>query len=103
VAGLYGNLSWMQLLAGNFSQSIEAAQHGLDLDPSLLWIEANLAHGLLLTGKQQEAVEHYMNARKGKLNDRSLLDATREDFGTLKSLGYGSPAMDRILQQMSSD
>jgi hypothetical protein len=44
-----------------------------------------------------------MNARKGKLNDRSLLDATREDFRTLKSLGYDSPAMDRILQQMSSD
>jgi Domain of unknown function (DUF2610) len=102
-ADLYGSLAWIELLAGNFSKCIDAAQQGLKLDPGALWIEANLAHGLLLTGKQQEAIVHYMNARKGRVNDRPITETTRDDFEVLKSLGFGNPAMDDILRRMAAD
>jgi len=103
LSDIYGSLSFMQVLAGNFPKAVEAAQRGLEIKPDAAWIEANLAHALLLSGKQQEAIEYYMKARKGTLNQRSILDATRDDFETLKSLGFGHPAMEAILKQMAKE
>ena len=42
-----------------------------------------------------------MNIRKGKLGTRPLVEATAEDFGILKKLGFGLPEMDSILNQMA--
>jgi len=101
IASLYGSLSFVQLLAGNFEESAKTAQRGLDAEPGAAWIEANLAHALLLSGNQSAAIEHYMKARKGTVNNRPILDATAEDFGILKKLGFDNPAMDTILKQMA--
>lgn len=104
LASSYGSLSFMYLLAGSFPRSIEAAQQGLEIEPDAGWIEANLAHGLLLTGREQEAVEHYTKVRKGMLNPKqSLLAATAEDFDILKRLGFTHEMMDPILKQMAQD
>jgi hypothetical protein len=43
-------------------------------------LRPNLADALLLSGKNQEALEYYRKAGKGTLNQRSILEATREDF-----------------------
>ncbi len=102
----YGSLSWTYILCGKFDQSMQAAQAGLTLNPAAAYIEANLAHGLLLTGKTEEAKQHYMNVRNKNLgdSDRSLVDATKEDFETMKRLGIANPelypTMDSVLQQM---
>jgi hypothetical protein len=103
VADKYGSLSFMDLLGGDFSKALEAAQRGLAIEPDAAWIEANLAHALLLSGNQPEAIEHYMKVRKGTVGQRSMVDATAEDFGILKSLGFGHPAMDAILKQMKQE
>jgi hypothetical protein len=103
----YGSLSWTYILCGKFDESMQAAQAGLKLNPQAAYIEANLAHGLLLTGKTEEAKRHYMNVRNKKLGDSniSLVDATKEDFETMKRLGIAHPelypTMDSILQQMN--
>jgi hypothetical protein len=101
ISGNYGNLSFEYLLTGSFPKALEAARRGLEIEPTAEWIEVNLAHALLLSGRQQEAIEHYMKARKGTFGPRSILDATREDFDILKGLGFGHPAMDAILKQMA--
>lgn len=103
----YGSLSWTYILSGRFNESMQAAQAGLALNPKAAYIEANLAHGLMLTGNTEAARQHYMNVRNQKLGDSniSLLDATKDDFETMKRLGIASPdlyqTMDSILQQMS--
>jgi len=103
LASSYGNLSWTYLLAGEFSKSIDAAQRGLQRDPDAAWMEANMAHGLLLSGKPDEAIKHYMKVRKAKAFERPMVEATKEDFDILKSLGLGNPAMDEILKKMAAD
>jgi hypothetical protein len=98
----YGSLSWNQLTAGNFAQAVETARRGLEIEPGAAWIEANLAHGLLLTGKQAEAIDHYLKVRKGHDSDgRPMIDAVKEDFEIFRSLGFGNAAMDDILKRMS--
>jgi hypothetical protein len=101
LSGHYGSLSWTDILCGKFEAAIQAAQAGIKLDPNAYYIKANMAHGLLLTGKTEEAKQLYMEVRTQKLGERSLVDATKEDFETMKLLGYGNPEMDSILQQMS--
>jgi tetratricopeptide (TPR) repeat protein len=96
---LYGGLSWTEDLAGEFTKALDAARHGLELEPNAAWIEANLAHALLLTGKKQEAIEHYRDVRsKPSIDDRPMVDVIEEDFQTLRSLGLGDPAMEEILK-----
>jgi Flp pilus assembly protein TadD len=99
----YGSLSWILDEAGEFARAIEAAQSGLKLKPDAAYIEANLAHALLLSGKQQEAVSHYMKIRKSKVGSRGLLEATTEDFEILKQLGFADPEMDSILERMAQE
>ena len=76
---------------------------GLQLKPDAAYIEANLAHGLLLTGHRQEAIEHYMKVRKGTLHGPPMLGAIREDFGVLKSLSFVDPQMDSILNHLEHE
>jgi hypothetical protein len=98
---LYGNLSWASIEAGEFDKGIAAAEEGLKRakeaglkdNRGVEWIEANLAHGLLLTGKRDKAIEHYMNARNANLGDQSLVDTTKEDFDHLQKLGLSDPEM----------
>jgi hypothetical protein len=101
VAGMFGNLSFTYLRAGSFAKSMEAAERGLGLEPQAGWIEANLAHGFLLTGKEDEARLRYMKVRKNELGGRSLVEVTAEDFTILKNLGFEHPQMDAILKQMA--
>ena len=103
IASVYGNLSFMELLAGEFKKCIDAAHHGLALEPDLAWIEQNLAHALLLSGKQDEAIKLYMKIRKARAFNRSMVDATKDDFEVLRALGFTNPAMETILKQMAED
>jgi len=97
---LYGELSYLDVEAGRFGEGITAAQSGLKLKPDADWIEANLAHGLLLTGNRDEAIKHYMHARKGTVNGRTIIAATKDDFDQLQKLGFSDPEMASILTQM---
>lgn len=98
---IYGALSWANIEAGRFEKAIEAAQAGLKLKPDADWIEANLAHGMLLTGKRDEAIQHYMHARKGNVNGQTIVEATKDDFDHLRKLGFSDPQMASILVQMN--
>jgi Domain of unknown function (DUF2610) len=99
----YGSLSWYYLLAGDPAKASDAALKGLELKPDAAYIEANLAHALLLAGKQDEALAHYMRVRKSKVGSRAILDATREDFEILTKLGMARPEMDAILKKMGTE
>lgn len=104
---LDGDLSWIALLGGDSDKAKKAAEEGLKLNPKAYYIEANLAHCLLLSGQPNEATAKYMDARKGTVNDEPIPKATREDFDTLKRLGIARPelyaTMDSILKKMEQD
>jgi hypothetical protein len=97
----YGSVSYLYVEAGRFDKGMAAAESGLKLQPDAAWIEANLAHALLLTGKRDEAIKHYMNARKGTLGGRTVTEATKDDFDHLQKLGFSDPQMPAILSQMA--
>jgi tetratricopeptide (TPR) repeat protein len=97
-----GNLSFKYMLGGDSQRAITAAEKALASDPTQAWIEANLAHGLLLSGKEDEAIVRYMKVRNGKLGSRSIVDATSEDFQIFRKLGLDHALMDSILAKMAA-
>ena len=101
LAVLFGNLSWMESKSGNFPKAIEAALQGMKLDSSPAYIEANLALGLLFSGKPKEAMSHYMNVRASKQNEQPMSVAVREDFATMKELGFEYAGEEEILRKMA--
>ena len=69
-ANLYFNLSFYALFVGDYKKSIEAAQKTLQLNPSAVKVETNLALGYLLDNQYDKAEAIYKKW-KGKKFDTS--------------------------------
>ncbi len=61
IAMLYGVRSWVDLLLGDFNQSVIDAKHGFSLDRTQIWILTNEAHGYLFQGQIENARNIYRN------------------------------------------
>lgn len=53
------NISWYCLFAENFKCTIDTARRGIEANPTYLPLYTNLAHGLLLSKKQNDAMAIY--------------------------------------------
>jgi TPR repeat protein len=97
--GALGSLSWHALFAREYAHALDAAERALKTDPSLLWIETNRAHALMLLGRAAEAREVYLAHRDKRIpNNANKLwqEGIAEDFAELRKAGIEHPQMAEI-------
>jgi hypothetical protein len=98
LAAAYGNRSWHDLLLGDFNGAIDDAKKGLGYDNKEIWILTNEAHGLLFTGRIDEARKIYLEyAAKATFPDNpnskvTFCQTVFADFDQLK--GRAIPGID---------
>ena len=80
LATAYGNLAWMEILAGRFGGALEDARRGLLEDPTQTWIRVNEAHALLFAGRVTEAKNRYIDLGNVTYNQRPLVTDIKNDF-----------------------
>jgi len=96
-ASTQGALSWYHLFTAEPDKAVEASRKGLEIDPNQLWIETNLAHGLLMSGKTDEAMEVYLRNVGKKVNDSEVWEQTiTADFRILRGAGIAMPKMEQV-------
>jgi len=99
LAEIYGTLARAELFAGNPLDAIKSADKGLQVDPSQIWIEANLAHSFLLSNQFDLAKQIYLENQNTKIDkDKSFKELVLDDFKSLKNNGIKHPDMEKIEQ-----
>jgi tetratricopeptide (TPR) repeat protein len=97
VAGLFGGLSWLFLLAKKFEKAEESAIQGLKWDPSQEWINTNLAHAILFQGRYEEAEALYSTLKTSPFNDTTTYgEAFLQDLKAFEEKGITHPDVERI-------
>jgi len=94
-----GTFSWIAILTRHFDEALIASKRAAALAPRQLWIETNLAHALLFTGRLGEARAIYL-AHKGQplgLEKDELWEETiAGDFDILRKAGLDQPGFKDI-------
>jgi tetratricopeptide (TPR) repeat protein len=80
VAQAYGNAAWYYLFTRQYQEAVDAASRALSLAPTQTWVLTNQAAGLLLGGRQQEALAIY-TAWKDQPWAGSGSDTSHSTFG----------------------
>lgn len=92
-----GNLSWMQLHARDFNGALQSTREALQIDPSVVWVNTNLAHALVLTGQVEEGKKIYLAHKDSVLEDgRAYRDVVFEDAKILREKA-GITQLDAVL------
>ncbi|QOR61230.1 TIR domain-containing protein [Sulfurovum sp. ST-21] len=100
----FGNLSWFQLLSGEYKEALKSAEEGLKLDPAQKWIETNLAHAKLFLGKYDEAKMIYVKNKGLKLDSGQIWDdVIIEDFAIFGEKGIKSKYFKEIEVLLKKD
>jgi tetratricopeptide (TPR) repeat protein len=98
-----GSLSWAQVINKRGQDALNAAQEALGLDPTLLFLQTNRAHALLLLGRFNDAKAVYLDNKDKKFpNGKSFADVVRDDFATMRKFGIDTPDMKRIEAALTS-
>jgi tetratricopeptide (TPR) repeat protein len=97
-----GSLAYRFVLAGDFSNALDAADQVVALAPDRLWLHGNRAHALMFLGRVEEARAIYL-AHRGARNasasgEKSWETAVLEDFADLRAAKLAHPLMDEIEQ-----
>jgi tetratricopeptide (TPR) repeat protein len=97
-----GGLAYRLVLAGDFSNALDAADQVVALAPDRLWLHVNRAHALMFLGRVEEARAIYL-AHRGARNasasgEKSWETAVLEDFAELRAAKLAHPLMDEIEQ-----
>lgn len=77
-------------------EALQIAREALALDSGQLWIRTNEAHGLLFTGRFDEAAEIYIKYANIKLGEKTFGQEVLNDFSLLRKSGIDHPDMARI-------
>jgi hypothetical protein len=93
-----GNASWVLAFTDDPSRAVDTALRALAIDPNQAWIEGNLAHGYLLTGRADDARKIYQKqARLMTGSPQSpFANVLLDDFAALRDAGIVRPEMDEI-------
>jgi predicted Zn-dependent protease len=94
-----GDLAWYAVLAGEFTQALDAADRGLKADPGLIWIATNRAHALMFLGKAAEARQVYLAHKDSQVRqqgNKTWQQGIAEDFAELRKIGREHPQMAEI-------
>ncbi|MCK1739167.1 WD40 repeat domain-containing protein [Bradyrhizobium sp. 138] len=102
----FGNFSDDVLKKGGDARiALDAAQLGIDFDPSKLWIRVNRAHAFMFLGQTDLARKEYLQHCAEKLEvegDVTWRDGVLQDFQKLRANGRSDPLMDEIEQSFGS-
>lgn len=92
------SLAWVALFAREFDQSVVASRRAVELAPGTLWIETNLAHGLMFLDRTEEARAIYLKYRdrKNVQGAKSWPAVVLEDFTKLRKAKLTKPLMGEI-------
>src|SRR5262245_22948967 len=98
--GRIGGLAYRFVLAGDFSNALDAADQVLA--PDRLWLRGNRAHALIFLGRVEEARAIYL-AHRGARNasasgEKSWETIVLEDFAELRAAKLAHPLMEEIEQ-----
>lgn len=103
MADFWGSLSWGFVRSGEFELAIECAQKGLNLDPNQAWINVNLAHAYVFSGRDSDAENLYSEIKDKPWGDHLLKKDIHDDFKELTDLGRHLPAMDSLSKSLGLD
>ena len=92
----YSSLAWHQLFNRHFVEAEQAANKGLEIDPSQEWINTNLALALLYQGKYKEAKEIYLKLKDKPYGAATYSKAFLEDLNALGQEGIIHPDVKKI-------
>jgi tetratricopeptide (TPR) repeat protein len=96
-----GQLAWYQVLTGKGADAARNARQALELDPSLTVVRVNLAHALLVDGREGEAEALYLKDRDAVAEDgRPFRDIILEDFDAMEKAGISNATITRVRQAL---
>lgn len=98
----YGNLSWFALNLGKNKEAVKAARKGLELNPSNVWINTNLALGLAQLGEIEEAKAIYTKFKDVIWRDETLKDFYLIDIQEVEKNGIEIKYKDKIVKLINS-
>lgn len=97
----FGALAFDYLFTRNFKKAEDAARAGLEQKPDALWISGNLAHALLLQGREDEAMAVYHeNAGRQLASGMTWENVVKDDFSALRAAGIDHPDFAKILGEL---
>ena len=104
ISQAYGNFADGALYTGDFPNALLAAELALRRDPSLTWVEVNLAHAKMFLNRTDEARTLYLKRRgeKLKIGDRERLwdHVVQADFKRLSDSGLYNGLMNEIIEKL---
>jgi hypothetical protein len=103
LARALGTVSWSALLAGDISTALVTSKEAVELsrgNPKLGWLNLNLAHALLISGKSLEAEAIYLNGFHGDRNSTEWGGAIEADFRDMRLRGLPTEPMDGVEQRL---
>ncbi|MBX2979464.1 MAG: tetratricopeptide repeat protein [Flavobacteriales bacterium] len=95
IAAYHGSLSWYCLFDRRFAEAQQAAERGLQLDPSEVWINTNLALAHLYQGHYQEAAAIYQRMKVQQYGEGTYRATFLEDLDALEAEGITHPDVAR--------
>jgi tetratricopeptide (TPR) repeat protein len=101
LAGVYGNIAYIELLNRRSKESIAAALNGVKIDPNQLQIVLNLATGYFFDNQFEKAKELYMRYKDFPIKGEETFAAkVSSDFRALREKGLTHPDMAKIEQSL---
>jgi hypothetical protein len=100
IATALANLAWLQLIGGQAADSVATAREGLKQSAGNGLCRLNLAHGLLLGNRFDEAIALYVRVANASPGEASLRPNLIDDFATLRAMGLAHPDMPRVEQRL---
>ena len=102
-ANRLGGLAYQLVLAKQFSDALTAADLAISIEPTVLWLYANRAHGLMYSDRPAEARAIYYKYRGRKIaqTDKPWEAIILEDFAEMRKAGLTHPLMDEIEKQFT--
>jgi tetratricopeptide (TPR) repeat protein len=99
-----GGLAYQFVLAGDFSNALDAADQVVALAPNRLWLHGNRAHALMFLGRIEEARALYLAHRGAKnvAGEKAWEAVVTEDFAELRAAKRMHPLMDEIEKQFAA-
>ena len=98
--GNLGYVAYNFVLAGDFSDALEAADTAIQVAPAdQIWIQENRAHALMFLGRADEARKTYLQyqgSTPSGLEGKLWRDIILEDFTEMRNAGLNHPLMDEI-------
>ena len=100
-ADALNRLAWFQMLSGNGPAAEATARQALASMPDSGFIQVNLAHALLVSGKREEARALYTQVRTQSAGDgRTMRDVIVDDFDVMQKTGVRAEGMDAIRKEL---